>query len=155
MPQNYDHVWQAYLATLPANHPHHQATYEAWGFGDSPEMADELGQLVLAGTKTATASWFREYEADGEPIPPVGDLSLILDGRDAPLCLIETTEITIKPMNQVDAQFAYDEGEGDRTVAWWMAAHERFFRRQCEQRGWVFSPGQLVVFERFKVIYRV
>ncbi len=145
--------WQQYLATLPEDHPHHNATYEAWGFGDSAEMAEELGQLVLAGTKTATASIVKEYEADGDPIPPVGDISIILDGQDKPLCIIETTEITIKPLNTVDAQFAWDEGEGDRTVEWWLAAHERFFRRLCDSRGWAFRKDMLTVFERFKVIY--
>ena len=145
--------WQQYLSTLPATHPHHNATYEAWGFGDSTEMADELGQLVLAGTKTATASAVKEYEADGERIPPVGDISIILDGQNRPLCIIETTEITIKPLNKVDAQFAWDEGEGDRTVAWWLAAHERFFRRLYEKHGWTYSADMPTVFERFKVIY--
>ena len=28
----------------------------AWKFGDSPELADELVQLVLSGSKTATCS---------------------------------------------------------------------------------------------------
>ncbi len=28
----------------------------AWQFGDSPELADELVQLVLSGVKTATCS---------------------------------------------------------------------------------------------------
>jgi uncharacterized protein YhfF len=29
-------------------------TLESFSFGDSPAMADELGALVVAGTKTAT-----------------------------------------------------------------------------------------------------
>ena len=69
----------------------------------------------------------------------MGDISIILNGADQPLCIIETTEITIKPMNQVDEQFAYDEGEGDRTIAYWKAAHERFFRRLCDGQGWTYS----------------
>ena len=146
--------WTQYLATLPADHPHHAATYSAWGFGDSPEMAEELGQLVLDGVKQATASLVMEYEADGEPIPPVGDISIILNGADEPICIIETTEITIKPLNEVDAQFALDEGEGERTVEWWLAAHARYYRRFCAGRGWTYADDMLAVFERFKVIYR-
>lgn len=30
---------------------------EACGFGDSPELADELAALVLSGQKTATCGW--------------------------------------------------------------------------------------------------
>ncbi|MEL6151962.1 MAG: ASCH domain-containing protein [Chloroflexota bacterium] len=142
-----------YLATLPDDHPHHSATFDAWGFGDSPEMMDELGALVLNGPKRATASIVIEYEAEGEPIPPVGDISIILDGQENPLCIIETTEITIAPLNSVDTQFAWDEGEGDRTVAWWLDAHRRFFQRTCEANGWAFADDMDTVFERFRVIY--
>lgn len=154
MIKNFDSFWQTYLASLPEDHPHHQATYNAWGFGDSPQMADELGQLVVAGTKAATASLAREYEAEGETIPPVGDVNIILNGADEPICIIETTEITIKPFNQVDAQFAYDEGEGDRSLAYWKNAHERYFTRTCERYDWTFTGDELIVLERFKVIYR-
>lgn len=146
--------WKQYLATLAADHPHHQATYEAWGFGDSPAMADELGRLVMDGIKTATASLLKEYEVENESVPQVGDFSIILDGREQPMCIIETTEVNIKPFHRVDAQFAYDEGEDDRTLESWIAGHERFFKRQCAGYGWEFSHEMLIVFERFNVVYR-
>lgn len=146
--------WKQYLATLPGDHPHQRATYEAWGFGDSPAMADELGQLVMDGIKTATASLLKGYETDGEPIPSAGSVSIILNGAEEPICIIETTEIRVKPFNQVDEQFAYDEGEDDRTLKSWKEGHERYFRRQCEKRGWAFSDDIPVVLERFKVIFR-
>jgi uncharacterized protein YhfF len=148
-----EQFWENYLNTLPAQHPHHSATYEAWGFGDSPEMATELGQLVVAGIKRATASIVLEYEKEGEAVPPVGDISMILDGDKNPLCIIETTEITIAPLNSVDERFAWDEGEGDRSVEWWLAAHRRFFKRFCDANGLEFSEEMETVFERFKVIY--
>ncbi|MEM6530552.1 MAG: ASCH domain-containing protein [Chloroflexota bacterium] len=148
-----ERFWADYLATLPAGHLHHSAAYSAWGFGDSPAMMDELGQLVLSGPKRATASIVVEYEAEGEPITPVGEVSIILDGQDRPLCIIETTEITVAPLNSVDAQFAWDEGEGDRTVAWWLDAHRQFFQRTCEANGWEYAEDMATVFERFRVIY--
>ena len=46
--------WDEFLATLPADSPYRDKTYDPDGFGDSPEMADELGVLVLSGIKTAT-----------------------------------------------------------------------------------------------------
>lgn len=145
--------WQSYLAALPPNVQPPAADYEAWSFGDSPAMADELGQLVKAGTKTATCSLLWEYEADGEPIPQIGDLSVILDGRKEPLCIIETTEIEIKPYNAVDARFAYDEGEGDRSLADWRAAQWRFFGRSCERIGRRPAETMPLVCERFRRIY--
>ena len=31
-------------------------------------------------------------------------------------------EVMIKPLSEVDEAFAWDEGEGDRTRDWWLAA---------------------------------
>ena len=155
MKSDYSPYWNQYLSTLPPDHPHHHAKYGAWGFGDSPEMADELGQLVLDGVKRATAALVKEFEVKGEDIPPVGDVNIILNGAGEPICIIETTEITVKPLNQVDEQFAYDEGEGDRSLAYWKAAHDGYFRRQCDMLGWTFFEDMPATFERFKVIYPV
>jgi uncharacterized protein YhfF len=33
--------------------------------------------------------------------------------------VLETTDLRVIPFGEVDAQFAFDEGEGDRTLAWW------------------------------------
>ena len=126
---------------------------EAWGFGDSPEMADDLGQLVYSGIKTATCSLLWEYEVENESVPEEGELGIVLDGRGEPLCLIETTEIRTRPYNKVEAQFAFDEGEGDRSLAYWRDAHWRFFSRQCEKLGLQVSEDMPLICERFRVIY--
>lgn len=148
-----EQFWQDYLATLPDGHPHHHAKYEAWGFGDSPIMMDELGQLVKQGIKTATASAIWEYEDTGEPLPKVAELSIILDGEEQPMCIIETTELRTLPFNEVDAQFAYDEGEDDCTLDSWRKAHQSFFTRSLKKHGREFSETMPVLCECFKVIY--
>ena len=52
----------------------------------------------------------------------------MLDGRGQPRCVIETTEVTYRRFGEVDAAFAYEEGEGDRSLAYWRNAHRRLFR---------------------------
>src|SRR5688572_21718107 len=47
--------------------------YAICSFGDSPAMASELADLVLVGTKRATASLARDYADGHEPLPKVGD----------------------------------------------------------------------------------
>lgn len=126
---------------------------EAWAFGDSPEQADELLALVLSGTKTATSSALWEYEADGEELPRIGELSIILDGRGEPRALIETVEVEVAPMEQVDEAFAADEGEDDRTLACWWVSHEDYFSRNLPRIGREFDPAMPLVLERFRVRY--
>ncbi|MEL6309276.1 MAG: ASCH domain-containing protein [Chloroflexota bacterium] len=145
--------WQGYLDTLPADHPHQQASYTAWGFGDSPQMADELGKLVVEGRKTATASALHAYQNTDEPAPEPGDISIILDGTETPMCIIQTTDIVIRPFNEVTADFARAEGEGDLSLDYWREAHTAFFTREAEQLNLTFSETMSVVCETFKVIY--
>jgi len=91
---------------------------ETFSFGDSPALADELAALVLAGIKTATC-W---TAVDGLKTEP-GKLMVMLDGNGRPLAIIETVELTLRRFDEVDASFAYDEGEGDRTFPSWREAH--------------------------------
>jgi uncharacterized protein YhfF len=128
---------------------------EAWAFGDSPELADSLLRLVLAGTKTATASAVWEYEAAGEPLPRKGDLSIVLDGAGEPRALLRTTEVATVPFDEVTAEHAYREGEDDRTLESWRAEHERYWRRTLAQLGHEFTPSMPVVCERFAVLFQV
>jgi uncharacterized protein YhfF len=126
---------------------------EAWSFGDSKDMADELGALVRKGIKTATCSLLWEYEHDGDALPEIGELSIILDGVGEPLCLIETTEVQIRPYDQIDSQFAYEEGEGDRSLAYWRQAHWHFFSKVCNHIGREPHDSMPLICERFRVIY--
>lgn len=145
--------WQTYLASLPPGAARPTA-YTAWGFGHTAADADELGGLVVRGFQTATASLIWAYEAEQEPLPQVGDLSLILDGAGAPLCLIETTELTVKAFQDVEARFAYDEGEGDRSLAYWRDVHWRYFGEECAAIGREPSLEMPVLCERFRVVFR-
>ncbi|HSF99111.1 MAG TPA: ASCH domain-containing protein [Ornithinibacter sp.] len=122
----------------------------AWGFGATPEQSDELLGLVLDGTKTATASAEADYLKEGEPLPAPGTLGIVLDGAGHPRALVVTTETRVVPFDQVDADHARDEGEGDHSLEHWREAHERFFTEHAEGG---FSPTMPVVLERFRVLY--
>jgi len=88
----------------------------------SPALADELLELVVKGVKTATCS------TEDEPnISKPGERWIVLDGRGHPRCVIESTEITFRPFAEVDAGFAHDEGEGDRSLAYWRSAASHVF----------------------------
>ena len=145
--------WSRFLETLPADSPirHEQYVAEAWG--DSSRLADELGTLIVAGTKTATSSALWEYEAEGSALPEVGSKTIVLDGNNDPLCIVETTEVTVRPYEEVDARFAYEEGEGDRSLAYWRDAHWRFFSRTLPTIGRDPTMEMPLVCERFRVIY--
>ena len=149
-----EQYWHTFLKTLPPDSPYHGKTYTAEWFGDNSELADELGQLVLSGIKTCTCSAVWEWEAEGNPIPEVGLISITLNGQGEPICILETTEVTLRCFNEVDEDFARSEGEGDLTLRYWREAHTNFFSRVLPKVGREFSEDMPLVCERFKVIYR-
>lgn len=125
---------------------------ESWAFGATPQHADGLLSLVLAGTKTGTASALWDYEATGERMPEEGDVSVILDGSGSPRAVIRTTGVRIVPFDEVDEEHAHAEGEGDRTLRAWREIHERFWTQHGES-GRPFSPDMPVICERFELVF--
>ena len=122
----------------------------AWAFGATTEQSDELVGLVLDGTKTATSSAYADYEKEGEDLPEPGTLGIVLDGEARPRALVVTTEVRVVPFDEVDADHARDEGEGDRSVEHWRQVHERFFTEHADGG---FRPDMPVVLERFHLLY--
>ncbi|HVF25963.1 MAG TPA: ASCH domain-containing protein [Anaerolineales bacterium] len=146
--------WQKFLSSLPKDSPYHTKIYSEGGYGDSTELMDELIQLVLNGKKTATCGSLWEWEAEDKPIPTVGDVWVELDGSGNPVCITETVEVTIRKYNEVDANFARAEGEGDLSLNYWRKAHRNFFSRVLTKIGREFSEDMPLVCEQFKLIYK-
>lgn len=126
-----------------------EGTYVTESFGSDAETADELGRLVRDGQKRATTSLLSSYEEDDEPLPAVGNLSIVLDGHGTPLCVIRTTRVEVRPFGLVDEAFAWVEGEGDRSLASWRDAHVRFFA----SLGQPVSDDTLVVLDTFELLW--
>lgn len=124
--------------------------YEAWAFGAA---SDKLAELVVKGIKTGTSSAYILYERKDEPIPQVGDYSVILDSRDEAVVIIRTVKVEVMPFNQVPASFAYLEGEGDRSLEYWRSVHQDFFTQELASVGLPFTEDMLVVMETFEVVY--
>ena len=149
IPSHVQTMWSAY--SLEVGGIKDQRFYEAFSFGDSSAMADELGKLVLAGIKRATAGSVWSYESTGVPKP--GDLSVVTDSNGAPLCIIETVQVDIVPFSAVSEEFAATEGEGDGSLDYWRKAHFEYFTRECESSGRSFDQEMLLACERFRVVH--
>lgn len=127
--------------------------YEVCIFDDNEASADELAQLVLAGIKRATAGLVWSYEASGMSVPTPGILSVVTNWAREPLCIIETTSVEIVPFENVTAEFAATEGEGDGSLAYWQRTHWAYFTRECQRIGRQPTPTMPIACERFKVVH--
>jgi len=126
--------------------------YEVWFFHHSREPSKKLAGLVLSGKKRATAS-LMEDESDVGEGGIVGGYSVVTDFDGNPQCVIQTTEVRRLPFSEVDAQFAFDEGEGDQTLEYWRAAHRKFFTECCRELNIEFDETMPVCCKRFKLLY--
>ncbi|WP_439356788.1 ASCH domain-containing protein [Bradyrhizobium sp. DASA03007] len=120
--------------------PERYRNLRMFAFGDSPALADELIELVVKGIKTATCS------TEDEPNTSTpGERWVVLDGRGEARCVIESIDVTYRRFNEVDAAFAYDEGEGDRSLAYWRRAH------QVGRLG-RYRDDMMLMCERFRLV---
>jgi len=145
-------MWNDYL--LANNLYGSNLEYEAWSFGSDEVMARELADLVMEGKKCSTTSLHMLYEKENEPIPLDKELSVITDWKGKAQCIIETTDVTIKPFNEVDEAFASTEGEGDGSLSFWRKVHIEEFSKELKEYGLEFSEDLLVVCETFKVVFK-
>lgn len=122
--------------------------FEAKGF-----VSDELNALVISGQKTAFFSSYATFAIDQEPLPLSGELYIVVDRANTPLCVIELESVNIIPFNEVTWEMAKQEGEDENLEAW----HEKK-QEALEDEGAVlgfdFTPDIKVVFQTFKVVYK-
>ena len=122
---------------------------DAWAFGSNKEDADKLAELVDKGIKTATTS---EYVSGDEDMPKVSDWNIILDGQGDPVCVVQDKVVEIIPYNQISAEHAYHEGEGDRSYQYWRKVHDQFFEEEFKANGQKFYPQAPMVCEIFEKV---
>lgn len=118
----------------------------AWPFGDNPEMADELSELVLKGIKTACCSSLSSFQRE-DPVPVIGCYSIILNGRGEPVCVIRSIALRIIRFCDITEDFAKKEGEGDLSLSYWKQGHQAYFQREGS-----FSETMELVAEEFTLI---
>lgn len=128
-------------------------SFQVWHFGDTPEMARELAELVISDQKIATASLVKVNELKPELAPIPDGLSVVTNFEGNPLCVIQTTEIHHLPFNKVDAQFAFNEGEGDRSLDYWRKVHRDYFTKEARELDIEFNEESLICCERFKLLF--
>ena len=145
--------WQDYLSTISEEDRKNASEYLLDDFADTPEAATKVGKLVRDGIKTTTSSLLWGLEHGGEPLPKAGEISVVVDGNGSPLCVIEMIEVEIRPFNTVDEQFAFEYGEGERTLASWLSDTWDFHSHWCREIGREPSETMPIVFQRFRLLY--
>lgn len=127
--------------------------YDAWGFGSSPEVMDELLGLILGGKKRTTTTLVMEMEIEDYPPPVEGEYNIILDGKDKPKAVIQTVSVSRAKFNEVTDEHAFWEGEGETTRELFIQHHGEYYRKEGKRLGFEFHEEMEALFERFELVY--
>lgn len=84
----------------------------AWAFGTTAEESDIFLRDLLQGRTTAIAGSLRDYRSEGDQLPEVGELGIVVDGRDQPAALVMVSEVLTVPYAEVDSASTVVEGSG-------------------------------------------
>lgn len=121
-------------------------------------LGDKLLAAVLRGEKTATSSLAVEY-LNGDQLPRVGERLALTDHAGAIHGVVETTWVTIAPLEGVGDDVAHAEGEGYDDAAAWRSGHEAFWREVADMvredagdPSWELRAAEPVVVEWFQLI---
>ena len=123
-------------------------------------LRDKLVAAILRGEKTSTTGLIAEYEKYGEELPVVGERELMIDSAGEGVAVLETTEVRVIPLSEVDLQHALDEGEGFTSVAEWRADHTDYWqsaemRAAMEDPEFTVDDTTMVVATRFVIVERI
>ena len=169
--------WLAYQRACQVKVP----GFSASALGHTRALADTLAALVVAGVKRAQATPLRDFEVDA-PVPPdgqsaelpqpdgqsaelpqpdrqsaelpqPGDHLVVLDGSGVPCAIVRTTQVEKRLFNQIDDAFAFEAGEGDLTLRWWLTAHRQDFAERAEAEGFEADERMELLLEYFEVVW--
>jgi uncharacterized protein YhfF len=143
-------MWRSFLEVNPEAAG---MEYESWHFCENRKDADELARLTLNGIMRATASLYAGCEAEREPLPVSATHIVITDWDGNALCIIRTTDVEVLPFGEITEEHARTEGEGDKSLAYWGAAHMNAFGVEAQELGIELNDQSPVVFERFECVF--
>ena len=127
--------------------------FSASAFGHTRFLADQSAELVASGVKRAHATLLRDFEKDLEPLPQPGEHLVVLDGAGEPRAIVRTTHVEKRHFNEIDDTFAFEAGEGDLTLRWWLTAHRQDYAERGELEGFEAHERMELVLEHFEVVW--
>ncbi len=127
--------------------------FAAAAFGHNRVLADELAELVVNGIKRAHATLEQDFTADNDTLPQPGDHLVVLDGRGRPQAIVRNSHVERRHFDEIDDAFAFEAGEGDLTLRWWLTAHRQEFAERAEREGFQVGERAVPILEYFERVW--
>lgn len=121
--------------------------------GGSAEAVDRILGNVLVGEKTGTVGlrWLFERLPDTEP--SIGSYTVLIDSKDTPRAVIETTGLTEVTVGRMTQQHLEMDGRAPRPLQEWRSIHMPYWAKLLAPYGLAPDDRMPVVIERFRLVY--
>jgi len=122
-------------------------------FCDNEKDADECARLVKKGIKRTTSHSLLGLQYRKEPLPKVGDFTVVTNWEGKAQCIVRTTAVKFKPFFSIDETYAKLEGEGDKSLEYWKKTHWDYYERELEPFNRVPRESMIIVCEEFEKVF--
>ena len=144
--------WKSYLKAT--NQKEENAVYSGeLVFEDSGFTGQTQLSLVLSGVKTATFTPFDAFEINRESIPVAGEVYVVLDSQEEPVAILEVTNVSVIPFNEIPWDLAARDGENEN-LSEWQDKMRNFLEDEADLCGFEVREDSKIVCEIFRVVYR-
>ena len=127
--------------------------FAASALGSTRALSNTLAELVLGDVKRAHATLRRDFEKDLDPLPQPGEHLVVLDGAGCPQAIVRHSHVELRLFNEIDDAFAFEAGEGDLSLRWWLTAHRQDFSERAEREGFEMDERAVLVLEYFERVW--
>ena len=127
--------------------------FAATALGQTRAVADELAELIVRGIKRAHATLEHDFVSDADPLPQPADHLVVLDGRGRPRAIVRNSHVERRHFDEIDDAFAFEAGEGDLTLRWWLTAHRQDFAERAEREGFQVGERVVLILEYFERVW--
>ncbi|MBT8301129.1 MAG: ASCH domain-containing protein [Maribacter sp.] len=122
-------------------------------FCDNEKDANECAKLIKKGIKRTTSHSLLGLQYRKEPLPKVGDFTVVTNWEGKAQCIVRTTAVKFKPFFSIDAEYAKLEGEGDKSLDYWKKTHWEYYERELAPFNRVPRESMIIVCEEFEKVF--
>lgn len=119
--------------------------------GDNQKDADEALKMVLKDKKKALSHSLLNLQLNKEPLPRIGDFTVLTDWEGNARCILRTVAVRLKPYFSIRESFA--KLDGARSLDDWKTHNWALYERQLSPFGRVPRESMIVVCEVFDKVF--
>ncbi len=153
IPEHIKPFWDEFLSSASRPEGADSLFQTSYRIGASEEHANQGAHLILSRKKTATSTLAWALERNDEPMPALGALCVVENGKGEAVCVVETTWVETIPFGSIDEDFARGYAETDGTLEDWKRVFGEYYSEECRSMGKTLNRDTPLICERFRVIY--